>query len=160
MLRLIRKLTDTLIEQTKTTPQETLGFKMNKQMGTFFSPSINVAEEWKRLLLVTSFETMNSVFNKVIESNSFLISTSRYWTQEGGEELINKLNKLLELRSQNDIEFHVKEVGKRSTGIEIKNSGYVSAGFDNFKCEILAELKRIKYKNFQDMVYRMELTYD
>ena len=31
---------DTLIEQTKTKPPETLEFKMNKQMGTFsFKPS-------------------------------------------------------------------------------------------------------------------------
>ena len=32
---LIKKHTDTLIEQTKTKPQETLEFKMNKQMQTF-----------------------------------------------------------------------------------------------------------------------------
>ena len=28
------------------------------------------------------------------------------------------------------------------------------------KSEILAELKRVKYKNLEDMVYRLELTYD
>ena len=36
LLLLFKKHTDTLIEQTKTKPQETLEFKMNKQMQTFF----------------------------------------------------------------------------------------------------------------------------
>ena len=35
LLLLIEKHTDTLIEQTKTRPQETLEFKMNKQMQNF-----------------------------------------------------------------------------------------------------------------------------
>ena len=64
MLLLIKKHTDTLNEQTKTKPQETLEFKMNKQMQTFsFSPPINSIEEGKWLLAVTSFATMNSVYN-------------------------------------------------------------------------------------------------
>ena len=35
LLLLIEKHTDTLIEQTRTKPQETLEYKMNKQMQTF-----------------------------------------------------------------------------------------------------------------------------
>ena len=35
LLLLIKKHTDTLIEQTKTRPQETLEFKMKKQMQSF-----------------------------------------------------------------------------------------------------------------------------
>ena len=35
LLLLIKKFTDTLIEQTKTKLQETLEFKMNKQMQIF-----------------------------------------------------------------------------------------------------------------------------
>ena len=35
LVLLNKKRTDTLIEQTKTKPQETLEFKMNKQMQTF-----------------------------------------------------------------------------------------------------------------------------
>ena len=35
LLPLINKHTDTLIEQTKTKPQETLEFKMNKQRQNF-----------------------------------------------------------------------------------------------------------------------------
>ena len=42
LLLLIKKRTDTLIEQTKTKPQETLDFKMNKQMQIFsFNPLKN-----------------------------------------------------------------------------------------------------------------------
>ena len=65
-----------LIEQTKTKPQETLEFKRNKQMETFsIDPPINLAEEGKCLLAVTSFQATNSVFHIVDESNSFSIST-------------------------------------------------------------------------------------
>ena len=59
-------------EQTKTKPQETLEFKLNKQMQKFFvSPAINLVEEGKWLLAVTSFEARNSVFNITKENNSF-----------------------------------------------------------------------------------------
>ena len=48
MLVLIEKDTDALIEQTKTKPQETLEFKMNKQMETFsFNHPKNLVEEDK-----------------------------------------------------------------------------------------------------------------
>ena len=52
------------------------------------------------------------------------------------------------------------KVEKRGTRIEIANSGYNLAGFHHFKSEILAELKTVKYKDFEDMVYRLVLTYD
>ena len=55
LLLLIKKRTDTLIEQTKTKPQETLEFKINKQMQTFsFNPPINLLEDGKWLLGVSS----------------------------------------------------------------------------------------------------------
>ena len=57
ILLLNEKHTDTFNEQTKTKPQETLEFKMNKQVQTFsFSPPINLSEEGKWLLVVSSFE--------------------------------------------------------------------------------------------------------
>ena len=53
LLLLIKKHTDTLIEQTKTRLQETLEFKMDKQMQTFsFNPPIILIEEDKWLLAV------------------------------------------------------------------------------------------------------------
>ena len=66
LLLLIEKHTDMLIKQTKTKIQETLEFKVNKQMETFsFSPPISLVEEGKWLLGVTSFEKTNSLFQIV-----------------------------------------------------------------------------------------------
>ena len=97
MLLLIKKHTNTLIEQTKTKPQETLEFKMNKQMETFsFNPPINLVEEGKWLLAVPSFAATNSVCSIYSENNSFSISIPGHWNSED-EELINELNKLLDL---------------------------------------------------------------
>ena len=81
LLLLIKKHTDTLIEQTKTKPQETLEFKMNKQMQTFNPPS-NLVEEGKWLLAVSSFECTISVLNITNENNSFsLIIPGHYQTK-------------------------------------------------------------------------------
>ena len=100
----IKKFTDTLIEQTKTKPQQTLEFKKNKQVETFsFNPPIKLVEEGKWLLAVTSFEA-TSFFYIIDENNSFSISTSSHWSPEDGGELNNKLNNLFELRYENDIE--------------------------------------------------------
>ena len=89
MLFLIKEHTDTLIEQTKTKPQETLEFKLNKQMETFsFSPSKNHSEEGKWLLAVTCFGATNSVFKITDENNSFSTSKQNYWSPNGAEETI------------------------------------------------------------------------
>ena len=125
-----------------------------------FSPAVNLSEEGKWVLTMTSFEVPNSVFNITNENNSFSIPTPSYWSAEYGEELNNKLQKLSELRFENDNELCVQEVEKRGTWIEIENSGYNVAGFDHFKIELLVELKRVKNKCLEDTVYRMELTYD
>ena len=75
MLLLLEKHTDTLIEKTKTKPQETLEFKMNMQMEKFsFNPPINLVEEGKWLLAVSSFETTNSVFKIMNENKPFSIT--------------------------------------------------------------------------------------
>ena len=63
LLFLSEKHTDKLIKRTKTKPQETLEFKMNKQKQTFStSPPINLVEEGKWLLGATSFEATNYLF--------------------------------------------------------------------------------------------------
>ena len=99
-----------MIEQTKTRPQETLEFKMNKQNQTFsFNPSINLLEEGKWLLAVSSFECTNSVFNITKENNSFSIIIPGHYQNESDEKTIDNLNKLLELKS---LELHLEEVKK------------------------------------------------
>ena len=158
LLLLIKKHTDTLIEQTKTRPQETLEFKMNKQMQSFsFNPPINLVEEDKWLLAVSSFECTNSVFNITNENNSFSIIIPGHYQNKSDEKTIDELNKLIELRS---LELHVDEVRKRGNKIKIGDNEYKLSDFDNQKHEILEELKKVKYNDLEDLVYRMRLSYD
>ena len=158
LLLLIKKHTDTLIDQTKTKPQETLEFKMNKQSQTFsFNPPINLIEEDKWLIAVSSFECTNSVFNITDDNNSFSIIIPGHYETESDEKIIDDLNKLLELKS---LELHVEEVRKRGNIIKIGGKGYKLSDFDNQKYEILEELKKVGYNDLKDLVYRMRLSYD
>ena len=158
LLLLFKKHTDTLIEQTKTKPQETLEFKMNKQTQTFsFNPPINLIEEDKWLLAASSFECTNSVFNITNENNSFSIIILGHYQNKTDEETINNLNKLLELKS---LELHVEEVKKRGNKIKIADKEYKLSDFDDQKNEIIEELKNAKYNDLEDLVYRMRLSYD
>ena len=158
LLLLIKKHTDTIIEQTKTKPQETLEFKMNKQMQTFsFNPSINLFEEGKWLLAVSSFECTNSVFDITNKNNSFSIIIPGHYQNKTDEKIINDLNTLLELKS---LELHVKEVKKRENKIKTEDKEFQLSDFDNQKNEIIEELKKAKYNDLEDLVYRMRLNYD
>ena len=158
LLLLIKKHTDILIENTKTKPQETLEFKMDKQMQTFsFNPPTNLFEEDKWLLAVSSFECTNSVFNITNENNSFSIIIQGHYETEFAEQIIDDLNKLLELKS---LELHVEEVRKRGNTIKIGDKGYKLPDLDYQKYEIIEELKKIGYNDLKDLVYRMRLSYD
>ena len=158
LLLLIKKHTDTLIENTKTGPQETLEFKMNKQMQRFsFNPPINLIEEGKWLLAVSSFECTNSVFNITNENNSFSIIIPGHYEDKFAEETINDLKRLLELKS---LELHVEEFKKRGNIIKIADKEYKLSDFDTQKYEIIEELKNAKYNDLEDLVYRMRLSYD
>ena len=142
-LLLIKKHTDTLIDQTKTRPQESLEFKMNKQMQTFsFNPPINSFEGGKWVLGVTSLERTNSVFNINNENNSFSIIIPGHYQTELAEKIIKDLNKLIELRS---LELHVEEVRKRGDKIKIGDNEYKLSDFDTQKIKILEELRNVKY---------------
>ena len=138
LLFLTKKHTDTLIQQTKTKPQETLEFKMNKQMQTFssfsFNPPINLIEEGKWLLAVSSFECTNSVSNITNENNSFSITVPGHWDSQSSKNTIDELNKLLELRS---LELHVNEVRKRGNIIKIGDKEYKLSDFDTQKMRYL-----------------------
>ena len=129
LLPLIKKHTDTLIKQTKTKPQETLEFKVNKQMQTIsFNPPINLVEEDKWLLAISSFECTNSVFNITDENNSFSIIIPGHYQRESDEETIDNLNKLLELKS---LELHIEEVKKRGNKIKIADKAFKLSDFDD-----------------------------
>ena len=158
LLLLIKKHTDTLIEQTKTPPQETPEFKLNKQRQTFsFNHPINLIEEDKWLLAVSSFECTNSVFNITDDDNSFSIIIPGHYETEFAEKIIDELNRLLELRT---LELHVNEVRKRGNIIKIEDKHYKLSDFDNQKYEIIEELKNVKYNDLEDLVYIMRLSYD
>ena len=158
VLLLIKKHTDTLIEQTKTKPQETLEFKMNKQRQTFsFHPPINLVEEDKWLLAVSSFECTNSVFNKTDDNNSFSIIIPAHWESEFADKIIDELNRLIKPKT---LDLHINEVRKRGNRVKIGDKEYKLSDFDNQKYEILEELKNVKYNDLADLVYRMQLTYE
>ena len=138
-------------------PQETLDFKMDRQMQTFsFNPPFNLLEEGKWLLAVSSFECTNSVFNIINENNSFSINIPGHYQNKSDEKIFDDLNKLLELKS---LELHVKEVRKRKK-IKIGGNEYKLSDFDTHKNEILEESRNVKYNDLEDLVYRMQLTYD
>ena len=125
-------------------------------MQTFsFNPPLNLIEECKWLLAVSSLEGTNSVFNITNENNSFSIVIPRHYETESAEKTNDELNKLLELRS---LELHVNEVRKR--GNKIGDNDYKLSDFDTKKIEIIEEIKNIKYNDLEDLVYRMQLTYD
>ena len=95
LLLLIKKHTDTLIEQAKTKPKQTLEVKMSKQMQTFsFNPPIDLVEEGKWLLEMTLFDCTNSVFNKTDENNSFSIMIPGHYETESDEKPFDELNKI------------------------------------------------------------------
>ena len=126
LLLLIKKHTDTLIEQTKTKPQETLEFKMNKQMQTFsFNPPINLVEEGKWLMAVSLFACTNSVSN-ITNENSFSIIILGHYQNKSDEKTIDNLNILLELKS---LELHVKEVRERGEKIQKGDNEYKLSDF-------------------------------
>ena len=127
-------------------------------MQTFpFNPPINLVQEGKWLLAVSPFECTNSVFNITNENSSFSIILPGHYETQSAEITIDELNKLLELKS---LELHVKEVRKRGNKIKIGDREYKLSDFDSQKTEILEELKNIKYNDLEDLVYRMQLTYD
>ena len=152
-----------MIEQRKTKPKETLELVMNKQMQTFsFSPPINLIEEGKWLFGVNSFECTISVFNIYDENNSFSIIIAGSWKIPSflEDNVIDKLKNLLKLKSENNIELHVQEVRKRGSKIKLGDFEYKLSDFDNSRTEILDEMENVKYSDLEDMVYRMQLTYD
>ena len=148
MLLLIKKHTNTLIEQTKTKPHETLEFKMNKQMQTFsFNPPINLLEEGKWLLAVSSLECKNSVHNITKENKSFSIIIPGHYQNKSDEKVIDDLKKLLELKS---LESHV-EVRERGKKIKKGDNENKLSDFDTRKNEILEELRNVKYHDLEDL---------
>ena len=159
MLLLIKKHANTLIDQRETRLEETFEFKMNEQMEAFsFSPPINLVEEGKCLLGVNSFEAANSVFTINDENNSFSNTIPGHWSSRGGAEKINRLQRLLKIRSENDIKLHVEEVRERGNLIKLGEKEQKLSDLDSRENEIFQELKILDYIDLEDMAFRKELT--
>ena len=108
---------------------------------------------------VTSFETNTSVYNLSNENDSFSVTTPGHWTSKGGAETIEELQKLLELRPENDTDLHVKEVAKSGNQLLEADRKFKLSDLDSHRNEIIDELKNVEYNELADMVFRMELTY-
>ena len=135
-----------------------LEFKRIGSKQTFsFNPPTNLVEESKLFLGVTSLECTISVFNMTNENNSFSILISGHYQNKSAEKTIDELNKLFELKS---FDLQVKEIRKRGSKIKIGDNEYKLSDFDTQKNEVLEELRNVKYNDLEDLVYRMQLTYD
>ena len=159
LLLLVKKHTDFSIEQTKSRPQETLEFIMINQMQYFsFNPPKKLVEEGKWLLAVSCLECTNSVFIISNKNNSFSITIPGHWETKSDERTVTELNKLLELKSENSIELHVEEVRKRRNPIKIGDNEYLNlSDLDTHKDSIIKELKRVKYGDLEDLIFRLQL---
>ena len=78
-----------------------------------FNPPINLVEEGKWLLRVTSFECTKSVFNITSENSSFSTTIPGHWESKSAEKTMDEPIKLLELRSQKSVELHVEQGRKK-----------------------------------------------
>ena len=122
-----------------------------------FNPPINLVEEGKWLQAVSSFECTDSVFNITNENNSFSVIIPGQYQNKSDEKTIDDPKKILELKS---LELHVKEVRKRGNLIKRGDNEYKSSDFDTQKNEIKEEVRSVKYNDLEDLVYRMQLTYE
>ena len=91
------------------------------------------------------------------ENNTFSITSPGHWNSTHAEKTIDELNKLINLRSENDIQLHAEQVEKKS---EILIKDYSLSSLGTFENEILEELKKSKYNDLEDTVCRFQVRYD
>ena len=106
---------------------------------------------------MSSFEYTISVLNITDANDSFSITLTGHWESESAEKTFDGIIILLKLSS---LELQVKEVSKRGNQIKLGDTENKISDFDTQKLEILEELKNVKYNDPEDLVYRMQLTYD
>ena len=84
---------------------------------------------------MTSFEARKSVFKKANENNSFLVVVVEQgqYNSKSVEKTIDDIQKILALKSQNDIELHVKEVKKKRNQTKIRDNEHKLSNFDTQK---------------------------
>ena len=110
---------------------------------SFHSPK-NQSEEGKRLLAVKSFEAKSSVF-KITDGNIRLSNITSHWIPEVNDENVHKSNNLLQLMSQNDIEFYVEQRNKKKKKQKSSLTNFFLSSLGTFKNEKLQEINNAKY---------------
>ena len=63
------------------------------------------------------------------------------------------------LRSENDINLHVKEVERRGNKINIEDEENKLSDHDTQKNEIIEDLKNVEYNHPENLIFRMALRY-
>ena len=100
------------------------------------------------------FQCTNSVFNITNENNSFSNSIPARWRNRNylEDDIIDKLKRLLKLRSQNDFELHVEEITKRGNKTKIGNKEFKLSDIDISGKEILEDLRNANFYDLEDLV--------
>ena len=78
------------------------------------------------------------------KNNSFSNTIPSHWDSKSAEKTIDELNNLLEIRSENGIELHVKGVRKRVNQVKIGDNGYKLSDFDTQKKRKTRRTKKCK----------------
>ena len=107
---------------------------------------------------INFFQNNQVCFIMTDENSSFSKSTSGHWSSRCAE-IKNKLQKVLEMRPNNDIELHVKDVSNRKNQMKKGDKEYKLSDFDIGKNEMTEELKKAEFNDLEDIVFRLELTY-
>ena len=100
------------------------------------------------------------LFSSVIMKTVFVAPKEVTANNHLQDDIFDKLKNLLKLKSENDIELHVQEVRKRGKKIEMNSKELSLSEFGGSKKEKLDESKKAKYHDLEDMVNRMQLSYD
>ena len=87
----------------------------------------------------------------------FSITTPVHCNSKSARKTFDELNKSIELRSQNDIELQVEQVGNKGTNF-INDWSLTRLG--TVKNKIFEEINNSKNNDLEDIVYRFQITYD
>ena len=111
---------------------------------------------------MNSLEAENSVFYITDENDSFSVSIPSYlrFPSYLEDKIFDALNKLLKLIPENDLQLHVQEARKKGNQIKIGDKEYKSSDLSSSGNGIFEELQNATYQALEDLVFRMQLTYD
>ena len=121
LLHFVKKKTDILVEQPKTSSEQTLALKINLSRHTFSFDSRLSLQRNKWLLDLTNlvFYALVSIITNT--KKIFSIITDGNWTEP---VTLEKNEKVIRTKSLNDHELHVYEVGESGTEKEAGSNSF------------------------------------